>query len=148
MALCKAMGAGKEQEDLLLPLVQTAQQALAARLRAGVEPEDCPAFALAAALVAMEGLEGARGLSSVASFTAGEVTIRREGTESGTSRTDQALRLLAPWLGLVKLDLGGTLVLVVLLALSAPTLAGLVFMGERLHGMVNDWKNKKARKHV
>ena len=99
VALCRAMGAGEEQEDLLLPLVQTAQQALAARLRAGVEPEDCPAFALAAALVAMEGLEVARGLSGVASFTAGEVTIRREGTGSGTSRTDQALRLLAPWLG-------------------------------------------------
>lgn len=56
--------------------------------------------------------------------------------------------LLARWLPLVRLDLGGTLVLVVLLALSAPTLAGLIFMGERLHGMVNDWKNKKARKHV
>ena len=56
--------------------------------------------------------------------------------------------LLARWLPLVRLDLGGTLVLVVLLALSAPTLAGLVFMGERLHGMVNDWRNKKARKHV
>ena len=56
--------------------------------------------------------------------------------------------LLARWLPLLRLDLGGTLVLVVLLALSAPTLAGLVFMGERLHGMVNDWKNKKARKHV
>lgn len=56
--------------------------------------------------------------------------------------------LLARWLPLVRLDLGGTLVLVVLLALSAPTLAGLVFMGGRLHGMVNDWKNKKARKHV
>ena len=56
--------------------------------------------------------------------------------------------LLARWLPLVRLDLGGTLVLVVLLALSAPTLAGLVFMGERLHGMVNDWKNRKARKHV
>ena len=56
--------------------------------------------------------------------------------------------LLARWLPLVRLDLGGTLVLVVLLALSAPTLAGLIFMGERLHGMVNDWKNTKARKHV
>ena len=52
------------------------------------------------------------------------------------------------WLPLVLLYLGGTLVLVVLLALSAPTLAGLVFMGERRHGMVNDWKNKKERKHV
>ena len=56
--------------------------------------------------------------------------------------------LLARWLPLVRLDLGGTLVLVVLLALSAPTLAGLVFMGERLHGIVNDWKNKKARENV
>ena len=56
--------------------------------------------------------------------------------------------LLARWLPLVRLDLGGTLVLVVLLALSAPTLAGLIFMGERLHGMVNDWKNKKERKRV
>ena len=35
-----------------------------------------------------------------------------------------------------------------LLALAAPSEAGLIFMGERLHGMVNDWKNKKARKHV
>ena len=56
--------------------------------------------------------------------------------------------LLARWLPLVRLDLGGTLVLVVLLALSAPTLAGLVFMGERLHGMVNDWRNKKARRRA
>ena len=53
--------------------------------------------------------------------------------------------LLARWLPLVRLDLGGTLVLVVLLALSAPTLMGLVFLGERLQSMRNDWKNKKAR---
>lgn len=51
--------------------------------------------------------------------------------------------LLARWLPLVRLDLGGTLVLVVLLALSAPTLAGLVFMGERLHGMSTIGKIKK-----
>ena len=56
--------------------------------------------------------------------------------------------LLAPWLQLVRLDLGGTLVLVVLLALTAPTLAGLTFLGDRLHSMCNDWKNKKKRKHV
>ena len=56
--------------------------------------------------------------------------------------------LLAPWLDLVRLDLGGTLVLIVLLALSAPTLMGLVFTGERLQSMWNDWKNKKARDRV
>ena len=56
--------------------------------------------------------------------------------------------LLARWLPLVRLDLGGVLVLVVLLALSAPTLAGLVFLGDRLHSIGNDWKNKKKREHV
>ncbi len=57
--------------------------------------------------------------------------------------------LLARWLPLVRLDLGGTLVLVVMLALSAPTLAGLTFMGERLQSMANDWKNRKksVRRH-
>ena len=54
--------------------------------------------------------------------------------------------LLARWLPLVRLDLGGTLVLVVMLALSAPTLAGLTFMGERLQSMANDWQNRKKRK--
>lgn len=96
MALCYCLGAQEEQETLLLPLVKTAEQALAARLRSGVDPEDCPAFAVAAALVAMEGLEGAEG-GGVTAFTAGEVTIRAE-RGGQTSRTAQALRLLAPWL--------------------------------------------------
>lgn len=54
--------------------------------------------------------------------------------------------LLARWLPLMRLNLGGTLVLVVMLALSAPTLAGLTFMGERLQSMANDWQNRKKRK--
>ena len=99
LALCQAMGAGEEQKELLLPLIEAAEKSLAARLRPGVGPEDCPPFALAAALTAIEGLEGASGLEGVASFTAGEVSIRRESGGSGTSRSDQALRLLAPWLG-------------------------------------------------
>ena len=56
--------------------------------------------------------------------------------------------LLAPWLPLVRLNLGGVLVLIVLLALSAPTLAGLTFLGERLHGVYSDLKNKHARKQA
>ena len=36
----------------------------------------------------------------------------------------------------------------VLLALSAPTLAGLTFMGARLNGMVNDARNKIGRRKV
>ena len=41
MALCRSLGAGADQEELLLPLVQAAQARLAGRLRAGISPEDC-----------------------------------------------------------------------------------------------------------
>ena len=99
VALCKAMGADGDREELLLPLVRAVVSAMEGRLRAGVTPADCgDAFPLAAAMVVMDGLEGATGSSQVASFTAGDVSIRT-GTARGESRTDQAQRLLAPWLG-------------------------------------------------
>ena len=97
MALCRAMGAGPE--ELLLPLVQAVERQLAGRLREGVAPEDCgPAFPLAAAMLVMDRLSGMTG--GVTSFTAGELTIRRE--QGGTGRkglSAQAEGLLAPWLG-------------------------------------------------
>lgn len=97
MALCRGMGAGEDQEELLRPLVQAAERNLTARLKAGVSPADCgSAFPLAAAMVAMEGLEGASGLDGVTSFTAGDVSIHTGG--GGSGRRAQAERLLAPWL--------------------------------------------------
>ena len=82
VALCKAMGADGDREELLLPLARAVVSAMEGRLRAGVTPADCgDAFPLAAAMVVMDGLEGAT------------------GTARGESRTDQAQRLLAPWLG-------------------------------------------------
>ena len=99
VALCKAMGADGDREELLLPLVRAVVSAMEGRLRAGVTPQDCgDAFPLAAAMVVMDGLEGATGSSRVASFTAGDMSIHT-GTARGESRTDQAQRLLAPWLG-------------------------------------------------
>lgn len=104
MALCRAMGASEDQEELLLPLVQTAMNQLTLRLRDGVTPEGCgPAFPLAAAMTAMDGLSGATGggAGGVTSFTAGDLTIRKEAGSGGQSGglTAQAERLLAPWLG-------------------------------------------------
>ena len=100
MALCRAMGAGPE--ELLPPLVQAVERQLAGRLRAGVAPEDCgSAFPLAAAMTAVDRLSAMTGGGGgVTSFTAGELTIRRE--QGGTGRkglSDQAEGLLAPWLG-------------------------------------------------
>ncbi len=105
MALCGAMGAPQDQEELLLPLVQAVSEWLSGRLRAGVAPEDCgPAFSLAAAMLVMDWLSGMTGGRSgeVASFTAGDLTIRKEsgsGGLAGKSLSAQAEGLLAPWLG-------------------------------------------------
>lgn len=97
MALCGAMGAGEGREELLLPLVRAVECQLAGRLREGVSPADCgTAFPLAAALAAADRLGGMTGGGEIASFTAGDVTVRRE---AGKSLARQAEELLAPWLG-------------------------------------------------
>ena len=101
LGLCYAMGAGTDQEELLLPLIRAVTDALAGRLRDGVVPEDCgSAFPLAVAMIAMDGLDRATGGGGqVTSFTAGEVSIKtREGT-TRDNRTTQAERLMVPWLG-------------------------------------------------
>ena len=102
MALCRAMGAPEDQEELLLPLVQAAQGALTARLKRGIGPEDCgPAFLLASAMLAMESLWEATGQgNAVTSFTAGDLSVHMgtgNGGGGGGLRA-QADRLLAPWL--------------------------------------------------
>lgn len=101
LALCRTMGAGEDQEELLLPLVQAAETALTGRLRRGVTAADCgSAFPLAAAMLVVDGWNAATGAGRVTSFTAGEVSIAAAGTGSAAaSLTDQAERLMAPWLG-------------------------------------------------
>ncbi|MDY3906930.1 MAG: hypothetical protein SOZ47_09050 [Lawsonibacter sp.] len=101
VALCKVMGAAEDQGELLLPLIRAVVSAMEGRLKPGVAPEDCgAAFPLAAAMVVMDGLERAVGSGKVTSFTAGEVSIRTEGeTGRRETRTAQAERLMAPWLG-------------------------------------------------
>ena len=103
MALCRAMGAGEDREELLFPLVQAVERQLTARLREGAAPEDCgPAFPLAAAMTVMDCLSEIDGPEEWSSFTAGELTIRREtgaGSHRDKSLTRQAEGLLAPWTG-------------------------------------------------
>ena len=61
LALCRAMGAGEEQDVLLLPLIEGASAELEHLLRRGVKPEDCGrSFALAAAMTAWTGRERER----------------------------------------------------------------------------------------
>ena len=100
LALCRAMGAGEEQDSLLLPLIEGAAAELEQRLRRGVTPEDCgKSFALAAAMLAMDGLEAAQGGGQISGFTAGELSMQLRGESGRSDLRQQALRLMAPWLG-------------------------------------------------
>lgn len=102
LALCGAMGAG--QEELLLPLALAVEKQLAGRLKEGVSPEDCgTAFPLAAAMLVTDRLSaaaGGGGAGEITSFTAGDLTIRKEAGSGVTGRTlsAQAEGLLSPWL--------------------------------------------------
>ena len=98
-ALCRAMGAKEVQEELLLPLIQAVRDRLAGALKEGTAPEDCgPAFLLAAAMTVMDWLEDLEG-GQIASFTAGDLTVRRERRDQGgRSLSEQAEELLSPWL--------------------------------------------------
>ena len=99
LALCRAMGAGEEQDSLLLPLIEGARAELEHLLRRGVAPEECgESFALAAAMLAVDGLAAAQGDGQVSGFTAGELSVQLRG-ERGSNLRQQALRLMAPWLG-------------------------------------------------
>lgn len=97
LALCRSLGVGEGEEELLLPLIQAAVGELTGRLKAGTAPGDCgSAFPLAAAMLAADALEGATGGRRVDSFTAGEVSVRMSG--GGRGLRAQAERLMEPWL--------------------------------------------------
>ena len=99
VAMAKALGAGEEQEELLSVLCQAAQRELEGRLRPELTPEDCEsAFVPAAAWMALAWLNTGTGGEGITSFTAGDVTIRREGGRESAALLDQAQRLMAPYL--------------------------------------------------
>ena len=69
----------EQQAALLKVLCQVAAAALSAQLRKGLTPEDCMAdFISAASLMALAALSEAGEADTVESFTAGDVSIRKE----------------------------------------------------------------------
>jgi len=94
LELALAMGAGEENREVLLPLCQASVQELAGRLKCGLSPEDCgAAFPVAAAFLALDSLEPDGGVTA---FTAGDVTVRRDGSQKNLRRRAEAL--LAPYI--------------------------------------------------
>lgn len=69
----------EQQTALLEVLCRSAVSALCAQLREGLKPEDCLAdFISAASLLALAAISEAGDNAAVESFTAGEVSVRRE----------------------------------------------------------------------
>jgi hypothetical protein len=97
MALALALGEVEEAEQEALRLLcQAAESELQGQLREGISPEDCaPAFAVAAAWMALAGLYAGRS-SGVSSFSAGDLTIHQEGGDSA-ALLEHARRVMAPY---------------------------------------------------
>ena len=96
-ALCRQLGAGEEYDGLLRPLALAALEQFRAGLRPGLTPEDCAeVFPLACALAVMGTLQEITGEDRLTAFTAGDVTIRTEGS---CQNARAARRLLSPWMG-------------------------------------------------
>ena len=95
-----ASGAGEDQRVLLESLCAAAWSAWVGRLREGVEPGDCgEALVCAAALTAASHL--AAGSGGVASFSAGDISVRLEGGGERAGRAESlrqaAERLMEPF---------------------------------------------------
>lgn len=85
-ALTLAGQLDERQTALLEVLCRAAAAALTAQLRKGLKPEDCLAdFVSAASLTALAALSEAGESVSVESFTAGEVSIRREHSSAAAN---------------------------------------------------------------
>lgn len=98
VSLALTMGAGEENRALLEILCQAAMEELKGKLKTATEPQDCgSAFPVAAAWLALEGLEVAAG-GTVESFTAGDMTVRT-GKTSAAGLRQQAMRLMGPYFG-------------------------------------------------
>lgn len=97
LKLAAALGKREADEELSL-LCAAAVEELTGMLREGCSPEECGGvFALAAAWMALAGL-GA-GDDGVESFTAGEVSIRKEdGAQRRKALRMQAMEVMKPYL--------------------------------------------------
>ena len=97
-----AAGAGEAERALLEPLCAAAETAWVSRLREGVEPEECgEALVCAAAFTAAADLTAGTGGGGVASFSAGDVSVRiRDGDQphrAAESLRQAAQRLMEPY---------------------------------------------------
>ena len=90
-----------QQADMLNVLCTASAASLAARLKDGLQPEDCKAdFIAAASLFALAALNGVKDMEALEQISAGDLTIKRSGTADAASNVlrNQAELMIAPYL--------------------------------------------------
>ena len=90
-----------EQTEILNVLCTASTASLAARLRDGLDAEDCKAdFVAAASLFALAALNEVKDGQSLEQITVGDLTLRRTGKTDAASRVlrNQAELMIAPYL--------------------------------------------------
>ena len=100
-ALLFAQASGEDEQAALKRLCQAAADGLKARLRPGVEPEDCGgSFNLAAAWTAIAWFSAGLRADGVQSFTAGDLTVSAGSQNAAAAALlGQADVMMAPYTG-------------------------------------------------
>ena len=90
----------EKQRNLLELLCDGAAAALAARLREGLEPQNCQVeFIAAASLLALSALNGASSVGQVEEFRAGDLTVKQgSGDAASQCLKHQAEMIIGPYL--------------------------------------------------
>lgn len=99
---CGITGVSDAENSLLEALCHAAETAWMSRLKSGITAEDCgEAFLCAVAFTAAADYVVSRGGDDVASFTAGEISIRKKGGSDGETQANAlrktAERLMVPY---------------------------------------------------
>lgn len=98
-ALLFAAVESEDEREALRRMCAAAADGLSARLRPGVEPEDCAGFVQAAAWTAISFFAAGKRADGVTSFTAGELSVALGGKNAAAEALMmQAEILLAPYL--------------------------------------------------
>ena len=90
----------EENQALLEAVCRASVVSLQGRLRENITPEDCLSdFVMAAGLYALAAMSGISEKAQLEQFTAGDLTLRRSGTDAAsTCLHAQAELLMAPYL--------------------------------------------------
>ena len=91
-------GSQADREETVRSLCRATEAALSARLLPGLTPEDCgDSFVCAAAWHVWAALSDGEMAGGIYSFTAGDVTVHKDGNGATQQLRQQAETLLAPY---------------------------------------------------